>query len=349
VSGRHFLTSLTRISDLAERSFDTVAVPRDDWSNGDYVAAEVLSRQSSRRVELASGRMIEMMEGDLLVGALGRRFATLEATGTFEEVGEDGRMSVLGGGGILGKCTSQAMGMGDLLAVRYAGHVKRSGRPVRMADFAVRPDPEISFDLPVVLVIGSSMSAGKTTAARIIVNRLKRAGLGVLGAKVTGAGRYRDALAMWDAGADHVLDFVDAGLPSSICPEEEEREALAGLMSKMGSLAAGVAVVEVGASPLEPYNGMAASEVLREHAVMTVLCASDPYAVVGVMEAYGDGRPDLVTGITSNTLAGVALVERLTGVRTLNIRDKAALPELDRLLRERLELPGGVPPDGAAP
>ena len=71
---------------------------------------------------------------------------------------------------------------------------------------------------------------------------------------------------------------------------------------------------------------------------MTVLCASDPYAVVGVMTAF-DCRPDLVTGIVSNTDAGIALVEKLAGVRTLNISVNATLPELSRLIEEKLPLP----------
>ena len=31
---------------------------------------------------------------------------------------------------------------------------------------------------------------------------------------------------MSDAGADHVLDFVDVGLPSTVCPPDEYEEAL---------------------------------------------------------------------------------------------------------------------------
>ena len=67
--------------------------------------------------------------------------------------------------------------------------------------------------MPVVLLIGTSMSAGKTTTGRIIVHELKRAGLRVAGAKFTGAGRYRDVLAFGDAGADTIIDFVDAACP----------------------------------------------------------------------------------------------------------------------------------------
>lgn len=264
----------------------------------------------------------------------------LEATGSWRAVGDDGRMEVLTGVGLLGKLTSRSLVHGPYTDILYRGHVTREGAKVTMSHF-VEPAPGHVFDLPTVLLIGTSTSAGKTTVARTVIRRLVAMGRSVLGAKVTGAGRYRDALTMHDAGAHRIFDFVDVGLPSSICPEEEYRRRLAILLSCMGGCDADVAVVEIEASPLEPYNGAAAIEMLDPQVRLTILCASDPYAVVGVMEAFGR-RPDLVTGITSNTEAGVALAEELSGVPCLNIRDKRALPELDRLLEARLWEDGGA-------
>lgn len=339
---RHFHASMTRISDLAEVPYETNALPRSDWATGDYVLVEVLTRSSERTVELTTGRMIELAEGDLVVGALGRRYATLEATGSWEAVEEDGRMEILTGGGLLGRCTSHSMLLAPLPQVVYVAHLTREGTKVRMKDFVEEPESHARYDIPTILIIGTSMSAGKTSAGRVIVRRLKALGQRVLAAKVTGAGRSRDMLSMFDAGADEVMDFVDVGLPSTVHPEEEYREALRILLARMAATAADVAVVEVGASPLEPYNGEAAVSMLEDAVRMTVLCASDPYAVVGVKEAFGT-EPDLVTGITSNTRAGVELVEELTGIRCLNVRDKDALPALTDLLRDRLDLP---PPAG---
>lgn len=338
---RHFHASMTRISDLATVPYQTTRMERPEWATGDYVLVEVLTRSSERTVELTTGRMIELAEGDLVIGALGRRYATLEATGSWEDVEEDGHMEVLTGGGLLGRCTSRSMLMAPLPEVVYRGHVTRNGVKVRMADFVEKPESHTKYRIPTILIVGTSMSAGKTTAGRVLVRRLKNMNLRVLAAKVTGAGRSRDMLSMLDAGADSVLDFVDVGLPSTVHPEKEYREALTILLARMAATAADVAVVEVGASPLEPYNGAAAVEMLENAVKMTVLCASDPYAVVGVTEAFGT-QPDLVTGITSNTRAGVDLVEELTGFRCLNVRDKDALPDLDHLLRERL----GVAPSG---
>lgn len=335
---RYFHTSLTRISDLAEAPFEVRPVPRSEWATGDYVLAEVVSRASDRTVELSNGRMIELAEGDQILGALGHRYATLEATGSWQDVGPDGRMEILTGGGLLGRCTSLSMLMGPLPETRYAGHVSRGGEKVAMGDFVQAPEPERVYETPTIIVIGTSMSAGKTTAARVLIRRLKARGLRVLGAKITGAGRYRDVLTMGDAGADVIYDFVDVGLPSTIVPEEAYRDALRILLSKMATATADVAVVEVGASPLEPYNGQVAIEKIQHAVRMCVLCASDPYAVVGVRTAFDDIEPDLVTGIASNTKGGIDLVRTLTGLETLNVRDKESLPELDALLERHLDL-----------
>jgi hypothetical protein len=334
-----FLSSLTRISDLAEGPLEGALLAKGEWASGDYGVVEVLDPGGYPLLELTSGRMVELTRGDTLVGALGVRHATLEATGTWQAVGRDRGMDLLTAGGLLGKCTSRSTLVPSLPTVSYQGHVIRGDRKVTMGEFVDRAGPEAPFRLPTIMIVGSSMSAGKTTAARVLIRRLRAMGLDVLGAKVTGAGRYRDILAMHDAGARPVLDFVDVGLPSTVCPEEEYREALGLLLSRMARENADVAVVEAGASPLEPYNGDVAVDEFRDLVRMTVLCASDPYAVLGFSVALGT-EPDLVTGPASNTLGGVELVQRLMDVPCLDVRDPNAAPELDGLLRNRLGLAG---------
>jgi hypothetical protein len=329
---RYIFTSLTRISDLPDAPFSVEPLPRREWATGDYVVGKVASPPSRlSRIELPNGRMVEVMEGDLIVGAFGVRYATLEAVGGWQNIGADRRMEALTGAGLLGRATSRSVLLPPLLSLSYAGHVVLAGGKATMQGY-VPPVAERAFDLPVVLLVGTSMSAGKTTSAKIIVRLLREGGLRVIGAKLTGAGRYRDVLAMQDAGAERVFDFVDAGLPSTVAPENEYRSALRGLLSRMAAAEADVAVAEVGASPLEPYNGAAAIEEIWPNVRFTVLSASDPYAVSGVVAAFGH-RPDLVTGVATSTRAGIELVEKLCGVEALNVLDRASVPRLGALLR----------------
>ena len=179
------------------------------------------------------------------------------------------------------------------------------------------------------------MSAGKTTTAITVIRRLRRRGLRVAGAKVTGVARYREILAMADAGADPVADFVDAGLPSTICAPEEYEEALSTMLSRLQVGEPDVVVVEAGASPLEPYNVDLAVARLGDHVRFTILCASDPYAVVGVASAFGV-RPDLVAGRATSTIAAIELCRRLAGAECLNLLDPDTHAELDSMLAEKL-------------
>ena len=329
--------SLTRITNLHTEPFQIEAMPPSAWATGDYVVGIVTDTSGYRAIELPNGRDMEVAEGDAVVGAFGTRQATLEMTGSWREIGDDRVMHALTRAGLFGRSTSRSTLVQRPLELTYHGHVRRNNEKVTMPG-SVAPVEEQSFTTPTVLFVGTSMSAGKTTAARIVTRRLKRMGLDVLGAKVSGAGRYRDVLSIQDAGADWGLDFVDAGLPSTVVPEEEYRTALRQLLTRMAERPADVAVVEIGASPLEPYNGSIAVEELQNALAMTILCASDPYAVIGVQKAFRMLKPDLVTGVATNTAAGTALLNELTTLPAFNIRDNDTHARLDSMLKDRLDL-----------
>ena len=333
-----FLTSVTRIADFTANPPERVARPRAEWSTGDYVLAEVLdSGAVPFAIESVSGRMVEVLPGDVIVGALGRRAATLEAVGDWRAAGDDLEMQTLTSGGLLGRCTSASIPPPRMASVRYLGHAARDGAPLAMSDF-VRPVPARELAAPVVLIVGTSMDAGKTVAAKSIVRALKSAGLTVAAAKLTGVARYRDILSASDAGADRIADFVDAGLPSTAVPAEDFEPALRSLLALIAQDEPDAVVCEAGASPLEPYNGDVAIRVLGDRVRCTVLCASDPYAVVGVMSAFGI-KPDFVSGRATSTEAAVSLIGKLCDIEALNVLDRASRPRLDEILRDRLGLP----------
>ena len=339
MSKRYFFLSLTRIADFTQEDIELKKQARKKWIMGDYVACKVAKPPGSMKVEMTCGRMAEIAEGDILIGALGDRFATREATGTFREVGKNLKMHLLTSAGIFGKMTSISSFIPRLASLKYMGHVHRDGKFLNMMDFSLVPKDLKSgfpkFETPVALIVGTSMSAGKTTAARIIIRQLKMAGLKVVAAKLTGAGRYRDTLGMLDAGAEYITDFVEAGLPSTILPGKEYIVALKAMLGKIQEQNADIVVIEIGASPLEPYNGKYAIKFINPYVKFRVLCASDPYAVFGVMKAFGS-QPDLVSGIATNTLGGRQLIKKLCGVRSLNIIYPECHPALQKMLNEKL-------------
>lgn len=335
MDNHYFFSSVTRIADLDTHPFQVVPQPREIWATGDYVVGEVIPPLTNpAKVELRDGRLADVLEGDRLVGAFGIRQATLEAVGDWQSIPADGRMDHLTCAGLFGRLTSQSFLLPALTHLQYIGHVVRQDLKVTMKDF-VPPIIPISYQCPTIMMIGTSMSAGKTTAARIIIHELKKFGLRVVGAKLTGASRYRDILSMRDAGADHIFDFVDVGLPSSICPEAEFRYSLRQLLTMISSTQPDVVVLEAGASPFEPYNGSIVLDEIKAQICFVVLCASDPYAVVGVIKGF-DVVPDLISGVTTNTTAARELVEKLTGVRALSLIDDSNQWELRELLKKKV-------------
>jgi hypothetical protein len=334
----YFFTSVTRCSDLWTAPFETRKLDRDAWATGDFVVGRVVGeRNRLYECETKTGRMAELVRGDLLIGALGKRSATLEGVGDWRATGENLELDALTSAGLFGRVTSISPMLPDLMRLQYLGHAFRRDAKLNMMDFVVPAAPG-KLDIPVVLLIGTSMSSGKTTAGQVIIRALKYLGVDVVAAKLSGAARYRDILKFRDAGARRVIDFVDAGLPSTVCSEERFRRALELILSKIAGWDAEVLVVEAGASPLEPYNGATVVEYLRDLACFTVLCASDPYAVLGVQNAYGSGlRADIVAGPAANTVAAIQLVGQLSGHRALNLLDRRCYPELVELLTGALD------------
>lgn len=329
--------SLARIADFGNSNFEVKATDRAEWAAGDYIEGEVNGHWTPlSHIEDRSGHMVKVESGDWVVGALGDRAATLEGVGGWANITADGQMNALTSAGLMGLYTSYSTLFPDPLTLKYRGHLCREGHKVCMSDFAMRADTH-QFSVPTLLLVGTSMSAGKTTTGRRVCKELDRAGLFVIGSKLTGAGRYRDILSYLKTGAREIYDFVDAGLPSTVVPESEFRAAIRPLLNHINDRKPDLLVVEAGASPLEPYNGEALMDELGDNVVCTILCASDPYAVVGVQKAFGL-TPDLVTGPATTTSAAVALVKKLTGLRGINIIDPAAKVPFREFLLEKLKI-----------
>jgi hypothetical protein len=182
MTARYCFASLTCISDLHQVSFWQMPLPRGQWSTGDYVVGEVNHPPGLSAIELTNGRMTEVAEGDLVVGALGQRCATLEAVGAWRAIGDNLQMEALTAAGLFGRVTSKSAFLPPLLSLTYRGHVAVEGRKSAMRDY-VPARAHQAFTLPVVLVVGTSMSTGKTTMARLAIRLLKEAGLKVIGAK----------------------------------------------------------------------------------------------------------------------------------------------------------------------
>ena len=333
---RTIIGSLARIADFENVPYDINMIEHSSWGNGDYVLGEITGPANELyTIETCTGEIVPVHAGDEVIGALGRRAGTLQGVGDYLSV-KNGRLDTLTSAGLFGAYTSLSKLLSKPISLSYRGHIVRQGRKVQMSDFAVRSKTR-KFTVPTILIIGSSMSAGKTVTGTLACKILAASGLKVTGTKLTGAGRYRDILSFQRAGASEIYDFVDAGLPSTILPQEEFRAAIRPLLSLIDEHQPDVMVAEAGASPLEPYNGAAIMDELGDAIRCVILAAFDPYAVVGVQQAFGL-TPDLVTGLATSTTAAIALVDKLTGIQGINVLDPASFPAFRDLLAEKLDM-----------
>jgi hypothetical protein len=331
-----WIASLGRIADFGSSSFASEKINPEAWESGDYVVGKVVGKSTGLyHIEDTAGTMHNVKAGDRIVGAFGTRAATLEGVGSWRDI-RDGHMHAMTSAGLIGAFTSLSTFLPAPLALEYSGHVVRNGRKLQMRDFAITTRHP-RFARPTVLLVGTSMSAGKTETGTRVVSDLSSRGLNIIGAKLTGAGRYRDILAFKAAGATAILDFVDAGLPSTITDEARFRNAIRQVLFAIDEREPDFLVAEAGASPLEPYNGAAAIDELGNNICCTILCASDPYAVLGVQTAFGLDA-DLVSGPATTTSAGRDLVTRLTGVPACNILDPESAQTFRQILHEKLGL-----------
>ena len=111
---------------------------------------------------------------------------------------------------------------GFMEAARRTPARRDKSNRVNLESHGLRPATS-QFEQPtVILVVGSSMDSGKTTAASSVVHGLSRSNALVCAAKLTGTASLKDRLIMEDAGAAEVLDFTDVGHASTaMCTREQ--------------------------------------------------------------------------------------------------------------------------------
>jgi hypothetical protein len=114
-------------------------------------------------------------------------------------------------------------------------------------------------------------------------------------------------------------------------------DALRNLLSRMIGVGADVVVAEVGASPpgaLQRRDGHTGDRAERAlHRALRL----------GLLRGHrGDKSlrqsPDSVTGLATSTSAGIELVEKLSGIRALDVLDRGSLPQLGAVLKDALKL-----------
>ena len=293
---------------------------------GVLIAVKVLNNKTRyNQLELTSGRMATVNQGDIIVGALGHRKALLGYSGHLPtELQVGSTVQILNIGGVLGICDSANPEVGSPFDCEVLGTVlhfpylgERIGVPARAGASELGEVPELQpLGVPVVALAGTCMDSGKTAAACAIVSRLRHRGLKVAACKATGVSLRRDILAMEDAGASDTMIFSDFGVVTTTA---DNGPALTrSLLSNLAEKSPDVIVLELGDGLLGAYgvDAILSDKSIRDAFTAVVLCANDPVAAWGGTKILRDEyniNPVVVTGPATDNAVGIGQIgERLS-------------------------------------
>ncbi len=306
---------------------------------GDLLLARILKLGHHAKLELANGRRAILYEGDEVVLVFADRYASDQ----FEARVPDrlGPCHLVAAGGIAARCLSRHDRSRRPTEIAPVGLLAdAAGRPLAIRRFAPlslsrRWPAAVPADRPpTIAVLGTAMNAGKTTTVASLVRGLRRCGLRVGTAKVTGTGAGGDRWACLDAGADPALDFTDFGFPSTHrLPATVHQSLLAGLLEAHRRAGSEAVVVEIADGLLfEETATLVTSPLFRRAIDGILLAAADAMGALGAVQwlAARDLVPLAIGGrVTASPLARREL-ESALGLPVVDVAEIAEglwLPE----------------------
>lgn len=274
----------------ARQAFSTRRVPASDMHTlvsgpvrpemGQLVLARVSQIGQHRSVELVSGRKAQLFVGDLLILAYGNRYAPDQFEGLIPL--DLGPCDLIAGGGLAAREVARNDSMRAPTAIEPLGLIGDAhGRPLNLRDYALPDIAGGAARVPIYVVCGTSMNSGKTHTAAMLVRGLIASGLRVAACKVTGTGSGNDLWKLRDAGASVVLDFADAGYPSTYGVSVEDLERAYLLLTASASTDADAVVVEIADGLCQAETaGLLRSRTLAAHCDGFLFAAPDPIGAV---------------------------------------------------------------------
>ena len=298
---------------------------------GDVIAARVKNVSPNYpSLEIPGGKEVALEESNVVLGVLGCRRALHGFSGGLPSRLKSGMpLHVLNKGGVIGQCTGFHRDLEWPTEVEYLGTVQGSGRPVNLKDFALPLIEEALPEVPVVMVVGTCMDAGKTSVCKSLLEPFLEKGFSINAGKVSGVACERDLIAMERHGAKETLSFVDFGLPSTTHLESLVPVARS-MVHYLSRSNPDFILLELGDGIVGAYRvaSLFEDEQLMSRCVSTILCANDLMGVWGALQwLTSAGSPKqsvLVSGRVTDSTEGVRFIEENWNLPAANAFDGAA-------------------------
>ncbi|MDQ1592663.1 MAG: hypothetical protein QOG71_3290 [Pyrinomonadaceae bacterium] len=307
-----------------------VVTERERVRAGDVVVVRALTESATyNQLELVTGRLAKINQGDVLAGVLGSRRALKGFVGDVPEtVAAGDELHLLNMGGVIGLCTGHHSSLSDAIRVEVIGLVYDEAARVRnIGDAALPLREQLGASAPLVVIAGACMNSGKTFAATELIRRATAGGLRVAAGKLSGVAALRDTLNMADHGAVATASFLDCGLPSTVGVGDLAPVAKS-IIGKLNESAPDMIVIELGDGILGGYSVESVFDdaELRGAMAALVYCASDYVGAWGGIELLKRRglTVDLVAGSVTDSQMGEDYIEREFAVAAGNARRDGA-------------------------
>jgi hypothetical protein len=273
----------TRIADLSlAASLDPKAKPQA----GDLCIARVTRLGQHRHIELVTGRRAALAVGDELILAFGNRYASDQFEAHIPPTLDN--CHLVAAGGIASMVVTRHSSMKAATEIQPLGilhdangvalNLSRWGWPGVATPAHAPTQPHM------ILVVGTSMNAGKTTLCANVIRTLRECGLRASALKLTGTGSGGDLWKYQDSGALEAMDFGNVGLASTAGMDIRALDAAIGRLCAAVSPQADVIVAELADGILQRETSqLLQASNLRARAGSILFAASDPLgAAAGV-------------------------------------------------------------------
>lgn len=304
---------------------------------GSLLLARVTLIGKHRDLETVGGRKMALFPEDVVVVALGNRYATDQYEGEAVCSGTTGH--VVGIGGVCGEVVGRNEKISEPTCIEWIGRLAgRDGKPLNLRSFRIRPAPSHGRRRPrTLLSVGASMNSGKTTTAAQVIRSLSGRGFRVGAAKITGTACRKDPGLMEDAGAVRVVDFTYCGHPSTAgCTREEVLEIAADLRAALLDDDPDYLVYEIADGLVQRETRFLLEDPgFHETIDAVAYSAADSLSCESGARLLDSLRYRIIamSGIVANSPLGIAEVEAATGIRCLSgpmILEGALLDQLDQ-------------------
>ncbi|KPJ56367.1 hypothetical protein AMJ49_04990, partial [Parcubacteria bacterium DG_74_2] len=185
-----------------------------------------------------------------------------------------------------------------------------------------------------ILVCGTSMNSGKSTAAIACCRALKAKGHLVRAVKVTGTASLKDILSMNDAGAKSFADFSYFGFPSTyLLPKKDLFSIFDNLDLKYANNPKNYWVVEFADGINQRETSLLLeNKNVRKRIHRFIFCASDAFGAIGglkVLREHFDLDPNAISGICSSSPLHIKEIKEFTDIPVFN----SVNPDINTLIK----------------